>query len=535
VSAPDLILTGGRVRTLDPQRPSATALAIADGTIVAVGADDEVRALAGAGTHTIDLGGAAAVPGLIDSHTHALPSKIASGGVDLTDARTLDDIRAGIAAERARCEPGAWIFGWGLDYNAFSDTGIHGSLVEEAAGGQPALLRFMDFHTGLATPRALELAGVDGPRHFEEHAEIVCVDGVPTGELREAAAMLAVQQAAPEPTAQQRYATAVANLRALAAAGLTATHLMDGTLDTHALLRELEANGDLALRVVAPFWIEPETPQEQWEAYAAHRDERGRRWRAGVAKFFIDGVIDSGTAWLYEPDSEGEGTAAFWPDPARYRQAVAFFAQRGFQCVTHACGDRGVREALDAYREATTPGAVHHRIEHIETLQPQDLPRFAAEGVIASMQAQHMMWLEPDRSDNWSRRLGDDRCDRAFLIRSLLESGAMLTLGSDWPVARYDPREGMAAARLRRPPGLRDRAPYDDQAIGALEALEGYTTWAARTVGHGDRQGRIAPGFWGDVTVLATDPVECDADALPDNPVLLTVCDGEVTHRDPAL
>jgi predicted amidohydrolase YtcJ len=93
----------------------------------------------------------------------------------------------------------------------------------------------------------------------------------------------------------------------------------------------------------------------------------------------------------------------------------------------------------------------------------------------------------------------------------------------------------MAAARLRRPPGLRDRAPYDDQAIGPLEALEGYTTWAARTVGHGDRQGRIAPGFWGDVTVLATDPVECDADALPDNPVLLTVCDGEVTYRDPAL
>ncbi len=194
-----------------------------------------------------------------------------------------------------------------------------------------------------------------------------------------------------------------------------------------------------------------------------------------------------------------------------------------------------MREALDAYRAAPSAPGVHHRIEHIETLQPQDLPRFAAEGVIASMQAQHMMWLEPDRSDNWSRRLGRERCDRAFPIRSLLASGARLTLGSDWPVARYDPREGMAAARLRRPPGLRDRAPYDDEAITALQALEGYTTWPARTAGHADRQGRIAPGFWADVTVLATDPVDCDADELPDDPVLLTVCDGEITHRDAAL
>src|SRR5919201_5643558 len=143
------------------------------------------------------------------------------GGVDLLDARTLDDIRAGIAAERRRCDSGAWIFGWGLDYNAFAETGIHGSLIEDAAGGGPALIRFMDFHTALATPRALELAGVHGPREFEEHAEIVCVDGVPTGELREAAAIDLVRSAIPPLSDAERYRLCAEQLRRLAAVGVT--------------------------------------------------------------------------------------------------------------------------------------------------------------------------------------------------------------------------------------------------------------------------------------------------------------------------
>jgi predicted amidohydrolase YtcJ len=269
--------------------------------------------------------------------------------------------------------------------------------------------------------------------------------------------------------------------------------------------------------------------------YAACAGARGRRWRAGVAKFFIDGVIDSGTGWLVEPDTEGAGRDSFWPDVDRYRRAVKFFAERGFQCVTHATGDMGVRCALDTYEAVGASPGVRHRIEHIETLQPTDLPRFASLGVVASMQAQHMMWLSPGRSDNWSRRLGDDRCDRAFLTRDLLESGAVVALGSDWPVARFDPREGMAAARLRRPPRHTDRAPYDDQAIDGLAALHGYTTAAALTGGDGGRRGRLSPGFDADVTVMAADPVQCDPDELVSLPVLLTVVDGEVVFRGSAL
>jgi predicted amidohydrolase YtcJ len=528
----DLALVGARVRTLDPGRPAAAALAIAQGEIVAVGSDAEIREL-GAATETIDLHAAVVVPGLTDSHIHPLQGALDTLGADLRDLSSLEEVRGAVAAERQSCAPGQWVRGFGLEYGVFRDSGIRGDLFDDVVEGSPALLTFMDLHTAVATPRALELAGVTGPQAFSENAEIVCHEGAPTGELREWAAVATVERALPQLTHAERYALHAEALREHAAAGLTGGHAMDGTLVTHDLLRELEANGDLVQRFVVPFTIVPESQQDDWTELLPHRDARGRRWRAGVAKFFIDGVIDVGTGWLYEPDSEGEGTLPFWPDPQRYRRAVASFARAGFQCATHATGDRGVREALEAYREAAAPLRGRHRIEHIETLQPRDLPRFAAEGVVASMQAQHMLWCEPDRSDNWSRRLGLERSapGRAFPIRSLRESGALVALGSDWPVARFDPRLGLAAARLRRPPGDRDRSPYDGQAIDGLAALEGYTTSAAVTVGEEGRLGRIRPGFAADLTVFAEDPVKCDPDELPELPVVLTVVDGEIVHR----
>ena len=533
MSAIDLALVGARVRTLDPELPEATAVAIAAGEIVAVGSDAEIREL-GAVAEAIDLHGAVVVPGLTDSHIHPLQGALDTRGADLRDLASIEEVRDAVAAERRRCAPGQWVLGFGLEYDVFRDIGIRGDLFEDVVERSPALLTFMDLHTAVATPSALELAGVSGPQSFSENAEIVCREGTPTGELREWAAVATVERAIPHPTDAERYALHAAALREHAAAGLTGGHAMDGALATHDLLRELEANGDLVQRFVVPFTIVPESQPDDWAALLPHRDASGRRWRAGVAKFFIDGVIDSGTGWLYEPDTEGEGTLPFWPDPSHYRRAVATFARAGFQCATHATGDRGVREALDAYREAdAAPLRGRHRIEHIETAQPHDLPRFAAEGVVASMQAQHMLWCEPDRSDNWSRRLGPQRSapGRAFPTRSLRESGALVALGSDWPVARFDPRLGLSAASLRRPPGERDRQPYDDQALDALAALAGYTTTAAATVGEEARLGRVRAGFAADLTVFADDPVECDPDELPELPVVLTVVDGQIVHR----
>jgi predicted amidohydrolase YtcJ len=251
-----------------------------------------------------------------------------------------------------------------------------------------------------------------------------------------------------------------------------------------------------------------------------------------VAKFFIDGVIDTGTGWLYEPDTLGDGTQPFWPDPDRYARAVRLFAEAGFQCATHATGDYGVRAALDAYRAAGSAPGVMHRVEHIETLQDEDLPRFAAEGVAASLQPLHMQWRLGDFSDSWAMRLGPERCARAWRSRDLLRTGAVEPLGSDWPVAQYDPRVGLAWARLRRTPGDPEAPVFEpEQVLNGLEALEGYTSATARVAGEPAVAGRIAPGCRADFTGFAADVVDTTPDELPDLSVLLTVVGGRVVHE----
>jgi predicted amidohydrolase YtcJ len=226
------------------------------------------------------------------------------------------------------------------------------------------------------------------------------------------------------------------------------------------------------------------------------------------------------------------GTEPFWPDPAKYQEAVRIFAEAGFQCATHACGDMAVRCALDTYERSGAAEGIRHRIEHIEILSDTDLPRFAQLGVTASMQPLHMNAFEPDGSDEWSLRAGPMRRTQAFRTRDLLESGATLALGSDWMVAPYDPRIGIAWARSRRPAGMQGRGLINgEQALTGLEALAGYTTGAARAVSEEHLSGMIAIGYRGDLTAFAADPADTDPDELIDLPVLLTVVNGKVVHQ----
>ena len=526
----DRAILSGSIRTLDPLRPHATAVAFRDGTIVAVGSDAEVREACDGATELVDGRGMALVPGIVDGHIHPFwPEHVA--GADLTHCATLAELHDALAAERARSDDG-WVRGWGVDYAVFRDSGIRGGLLDDAVGGQPALVTFMDQHTALATPRALELAGVAGPMTFSEGSQVVVQDGRPTGELRERAAIDLVVAVMPPISPARQRAIITGTLRSLNAHGVTGVHAMDGGPASHDLMRELEASGELTVRAIVPLWQRPDTPFEEMERQLALRDERGRLWRGGVAKFFIDGVIDTGTGWLYEPDAEGDGTRPFWTDPGRYADAVQLFARAGFQCVTHAIGDRAVRAALDAYAAAGAAPGVRHRIEHIETLQDHDLPRFAAEGVVASMQPLHMQWRRDDGTDSWTARLGPERAARGWRTRDLLASGALLALGSDWPVAQNDPRIGMAWARLRRTPGRPDAMAFEpEQAVTGLETLVGYTIGNATAVGEHDIAGRIAVGHRADVTAFAADPVDCDPDELIELPVRLTIVDGHVVHR----
>lgn len=527
----DRAILGASIRTLDPDRPWATAVAMRDGVIVAVGSDAEVREQCNARTELLDGDGLHVVPGLVDAHIHPFNAK-ATLGADLTQCADLADLRAALNAEAQRAGPGGWVRGWGLDYGAFGADGLEGRHLEDAVRGAPALVILMDGHTGVASPEALARAGVTGAVAFAEAAEVVLRDGQPTGELREPAAIELVAAHLPVPAAAELRAHVVATLRALNAVGVTGVHAMNGDRSTLALLDELEATGALSLRAIVPFTQDPDLDEAERVAQLELRDAGGRRWRGGVAKFFADGVIDTGTGWLEEPDTRGDGLAPFWPDPARYAETVARFGARGFQCVTHAIGDRAVRAALDAYRAVPPAAGVRHRVEHMETMADRELARFVDEGVVPSMQPLHMQWRAADGSDAWAARLGPERAARAWRSGDLVRSGAVLPLGSDWPVAGFDPRVGMAWARLRRTPGRPDAHVFEpEQRLSAETALAGYTLAPAWAACEERVAGRIAIGFRADLTLFAEDPVAIDADALLDLPVRLTVVDGEVVHR----
>jgi predicted amidohydrolase YtcJ len=531
--AAELAIVGARIRTLDPAQPFASAIAMAGARIVAVGDDAAVREHCDATTEILDGRGMAIVPGLTDAHLHPLWATAFAVGIDTSGCTDRDQLADALAAERRRIGPDAILRAWSVDYAHFAD-GLRGDDLERLAGG-PALAVFFDLHTYLATPSVLERAGVTGAESFADASEIVVdADGRPTGELREFSAFFRVADALPGNDPEAARARVVAVLRELNAMGLTGAHVMDGSPEAYSLFSELEARGELSLRLVVPLWVKPETGEEAIREYLDLVDARGSLWRGGVAKFFIDGVVETGTAWLDEPDARGGGTQPFWPSEERYAETVARFARAGFQCATHAIGDRAVRAALDAYRLVGPPprGRGLHRIEHLETLDDATLARVAAEHVAASMQPLHMQWRQPDGSDEWAVRLGPDRVARAFRTGDLLRSGALVPLGSDWPVAPADPRYGMAWARLRRHPGLPTQPVFEpEQAMSASDALAGYTTAAAATVGETEIGGRIAPGLRADLTAFAADPVDLPADELPDLPVLLTVVDGKVVHR----
>ena len=531
----DGAILGAAVRTMDDDQPTASALAWRDGVLVAVGGEDDVRPLIGAGTQVIDGRGLAVLPGLVDSHIHPFHGTVQTRGVDLRSAATLDEVRSRLAAERRRCAPGAWVLGHSVRYEPFHESGIRADAIADVLGDTPALLGFYDGHTALATQPALALAGVTGPREFAEFAEVVCdADGRPTGALLENGAMNLVRSVVPAWTEAERLDAFARTFRALNRVGLTGGHVMLGDPELLEVCRVLEERGDLTVRLLVPMHQEPGISDDEVERRLGLAGEHGARWRAGTAKFFLDGVLDSGTAWLVDPGPGGVNADPFWPDVDRYRELVARFTRAGFSAITHAVGDGAVRGALDAYEAAGRPARGKHRIEHIETLMDADLPRFAALDVAASMQPLHMEGLDdPATPSSWVDGLSEGRYERGFRARDLADSGAIVPLGSDWMVADFDPRVGMAWARLRRKPGAGDRVPYlPGQALTAEQTLRGYTVWAAAVAGDEGVYGRLRPGLRADVTALAADPAEVAPDELPGVPVLLTVVDGEVVHRD---
>lgn len=532
----DLVLCADTVHTMHTLTVGARpveAVAVRDGVISAVGTRRDVRDWRGPGTEVVDLGRAVLTPGLVDGHFHPVAGLSLATDVDLSGVRHPEEVRRLLAEAAASRAPDAWVQAWGLDPNVFGGRSLTGALIEDAVGGRPAFVRLFDAHSALVTSAALRIAGVDGPRQFDQRSTVVCdPDGRPTGLLHESAAMELVLAHAPVEPVAARAARLHGLLRGMAATGLTGGHVMDLLGDSEEVLTAAEDLADLPLRLRFAPWCDPGVDSDGIAELVAVQGRGGRRWQVGAAKFMLDGTIDNGTAWLEAPDALGESTAALWPDVHDYTSALRSLAAAGVPTATHAIGDAAVRHVLDALEGLGRSAAVPHRVEHLETLPGALIDRFRRQGVVASMQPTHCShFTKADHSDNWSVRLGAERADRAWRCRDLRDAGVPVVLGSDWPVAPFDARHGLAEAMLRRPAREPDVAPVGPtQGLTARMALEGYTSHAALAAGE-PGGGRIAVGGRADFTAFTVDPLRADPDELAEAPIALTVVGGVVVHR----
>lgn len=525
----DLIVLAARLHGT-----SGEAVAVQGGRIVAIGDRRDARAWTGPSTRVLDLGDATVLPGLTDAHSHPMLGASVARGLDLRGADSLDDVREAIAVERTRLGRAEWLIGWGLDHNVWRGQEVGAAAIEAASGDVPTFLRMFDAHSAVVNRAALERAAVREGRRFDTGSEIVVdASGAPTGLLLESEALAIVERVIPLDSRADLRRRLAASLRAMAASGLTGAHVLDFKDDPADLYRALDDSGELPLRLKIHPWVSPSSGPDDWRALCAQIGEGGRLWRMHGVKLFLDGTIDNGTAWLRSPDSQGQSVRSTWDDPERYRSAIAHFCAAGVGTATHAIGDRAVMYAAESIRLALLrdPGA-RHRIEHLELTGDDIVQIVAASGAIASMQPTHCTHFITDAgTDNWSGRVGAHRVRHAWRTRSLVDTGTTLALGSDWPIAPFEPLPIMADAQLRRRVDRPDLPPIlRSEGLTAVQALDGYTTAAAIAAGVEHEEGAIRPGALADLTVLEGDPLAVSPEEFAALPVLATVVGGEVRH-----
>jgi predicted amidohydrolase YtcJ len=547
--AATLVLRGGRVYTADPAHGWAEAIAVRGDTIAAVGSNAEIARWVGPGTRVVELAGRPVLPGFIDTHIHFLEGSLLLGQVKLDQARSLPEMLA-IVKAYAEAHPDApWIEGMGWNYS-FVEGGRRLPTrqdLDAVVPDRPVYLQAYDAHTAWVNSKALEVAGLDRRAELHGFGEIVRdATGEPTGVLKERDAMALVHKAIPAPTHAEKLAALRRGLAEAARLGITSIHIAHGSPTVepsppHApdeldLYEELARAGELTVRVYMAMSVGKDTSDatlDRWVALA-HR-LRGPWVKAGAVKIVMDGVIESHTAGMlapYSDDGSTSGSPAF--TQAELDALVARLDRRGFQIFTHAIGDRSVRMVLDAYarvRAADPARPRRHRIEHIEVTTAEDVPRFAALGVIASMQPYH---ASPDLNGAWDRAVGPERIALAFAWRSLRDAGARVIYGSDWPVVTQDPLVGLHAAVTREDLSGKPAGGWiPAQRLTLEQAIRGYTSDAAYASFDEDNRGSLAPGKLADLVVLSQDLFAIDPRRIADVKVVMTVVGGETRYAAP--
>jgi predicted amidohydrolase YtcJ len=549
--AADLIITGARVLTMDPQRPRADAVAVAGGRILAVGGR-EVALLAGPGTRVIAAGGRTLLPGFVESHLHLVLGGAELSQLQIGGVQGLAALKAAFQGYALRHPDAALLMAQGAGYDILGEPVTRGDL-DGVIADRPIAMMAPDHHTVWANTAALRAAGLlHGAAMPHGHEVVMGPDGTATGELREFEAFgpvlalggeahlqLGIATGAepdPWPDAAQRghdKDRIAAGLAHCAAHGITSMVNMDGNRYTCVLLRELFEEGRLTARVKVPFHFKPQMEMAALDRASAMAAEFAGEWvSSGFVKMFMDGVMDSRTAYMLNdyPGVPGHRSAPLF-DPARFKEICVEIDRRGLQIAVHAIGDGAVRATIDGYEAARMANGARdtrHRIEHIELIDRRDVPRLGALGITASLQPPHAPGAMDFSLAGMEAVIPRARWQDAYLWKTLADHGAPLAFASDWPVTDVSVLRGIQAALTREPfAGTGDERP----ALAAV--LRAYTAggaWAAHQEG---LTGMLRVEMAADLVLIDGDIEALPATEIGATGIALTVCGGRISYAIP--
>jgi predicted amidohydrolase YtcJ len=534
----DAVFINGRIWTGADSTSFVEAVAVSGDTILQVGSTAEIRKLIGNETRVIDLKGRLVIAGFNDAHIHFLSGSVGLTEVDLTDAKSIPEVVGHIKAFAKENPSKRWITGRGWQYTMFQGGLPHKKILDSVFNDLPIFIKAYDGHSAWANSAALKLLNITKSTPFSGYGEIVRdVSGEPTGVFKENAMSL-VSDHIPVLTKEEKLAALRKGLALAASLGITSIGNASGTRDEFYLYKELSINHELTLRVAAAFSVDANTTPEEIKKYAFIKDSVGtsHRLTARNVKFMLDGVIESHTAAMLEPYSNllpnepsPIGTLALPLD--KYKSLVTEFDKLGFQVYTHAIGDRAVREALNAYEAAAKANgtSLRNRIEHIETISPQDIPRFATLDVLPSMEPIH---AEPGTVSVWEDGVGKKRLPYSFAWSSILKANGHLVFSSDWPACvSINPIRGLHTAVTRTTIDGEPKGGWvPEQKISITEALTAYTQGGAFSSMEENFKGKIAPGYVADFIVLSQDLFSIDPMKTHQTRVLMTIFDGKIIY-----
>ncbi len=525
-----------RMWTGDPAKPWAEAVAVRDGAIAAVGTEAEVNRFRGPLTRAIDRPDLFGLPGLIDAHGHMESLGATGEQLDLRGVASLEEVERRVKERAEATPPGSWITGRNWDQSLWPGAEFPtAAVLDRAAPGRPVWLRRVDGHAGWASSEALRLAKVDKNTKAPPSGQIIRdPDGNLTGVFIDGAMSL-VGRAVPSPGKADVKRRLLAAQQIVLEHGLTSVHDAGISQTVADVYRELDREGKLVVRVYGMASL----PSGGELAFVGRRPPDSlehARFELRAVKLFIDGAMGSRGALLFEPyHDDPHNSGLILIDPKLLEAITTAAVRNGWQVCTHAIGDKGNALVLDAYAAArkSVPEArdPRLRIEHAQVVRKQDVARFAALGVIASMQPSHasddLRWADA--------RLGPSRVDGAYAWRSFVEAGVTLAHGSDFPVEIVNPFWGIYAGITRQEADGKPKGGWHpEQKLSLAETLRGFTSGAAYAAFAEDRLGVLKPGYRADLTILDRDLFQADPAGVLASRVIMTVVDGAVAFERPS-